>query len=130
MISSDINKIRFFAGRGSFAARQALRLMEQPEWFISTTIIGTNLAIITSSTLATGLFISFLGPVYGEQISLVILLPTLFFMIIYRSIFQHYAETMAIKIAFFIRISSIIFYPAAFVIARGIQMDGSVFDRP
>ncbi len=117
LISSDINKIRFFAGRGSFSARQALRLMEQPEWFISTTIIGTNLAIIISSTLATGLFISFFGPVYGEQISLVILLPTLFFMIIYRSIFQHYAETMAMRIAFFIRISSIIFYPAAFVIA-------------
>lgn len=117
LISSDINKIRFFAGRGSFSARQALKLMERPEWFISTTIIGTNLAIITSSTLATGLFISFFGPVYGEQVSLVILLPTLFFMIIYRSIFQHYAETMAMRIAFFIRISSIIFYPAAFVIA-------------
>ncbi|MEN6375003.1 MAG: hemolysin family protein [Smithella sp.] len=117
LISSDINKIRFFAGRGSFSARQALKLMEQPEWFISTTIIGTNLAIITSSTLATGLFISFFGPVYGEQISLIILLPTLFFMIIYRSIFQHYAEIMAVKIAFFIRISSIIFYPAAFIIA-------------
>jgi putative hemolysin len=117
LISSDINKIRFFAGRGSFSARQALRLMEQPEWFISTTIIGTNLSIITSSTLATGLFISFFGPGYGEKISLLILLPTLFFMIIYRSIFQHYAESMAMKIAFFIRISSIVFYPAAFVIA-------------
>jgi len=117
LISSDINKIRFFAGRGSFSARQALRLMERPEWFISTTIIGTNLAIITSSTLATGLFISFFGPVYGEQLSLAILLPTLFFMIIYRSIFQHYAEIMAMRIAFFIRVSSIVFYPAAFIIA-------------
>lgn len=117
LISSDINKIRFFAGRGSFSARQALRLMERPEWFISTTIIGTNLAIVTSSTLATGLFISFFGPGYGEQISLLILLPTLFFMIIYRSIFQHYAEIMAMKIAFFIRISSVVFYPAALVIA-------------
>jgi putative hemolysin len=116
LISSDINKIRFFAGRGSFSARQALRLLEQPEWFISTTIIGTNLSIIISSTLATGLLISFFGPGFGEKISLIILLPTLFFMIIYRSIFQHHAESMAMKIAFFIRISSIIFFPAAFVI--------------
>ncbi len=50
-----------------------------------------------------------LRPVYGEQISLVILLPTLFFMIIYRSIFQHYAETMAMRIAFFIRILLLFF---------------------
>ncbi len=117
LISSDINKIRYFARRGSFSARQALKLMEKPEWFISTTIIGTNLAIVTSTTIATGLFLSFFGPLYGEQISLLIIIPTLFVMIIARSIFQHYAETMAMKMAFFIRISSVIFYPAAYVIA-------------
>jgi putative hemolysin len=117
LISSDINKIRFFARRGSFSARQALKLMKKPEWFISTTIIGTNLAIVTSSTLATGIFLNFFGPVHGEQISFLILLPTLFVMIIARSIFQQYAETMARKMAFFIRISSVIFYPAAYVIA-------------
>jgi CBS domain containing-hemolysin-like protein len=91
--------------------------MEKPEWFISTTIIGTNLAIVTSTTLATGLFLSFFGPVYGEQISMLIIIPTLLVMIIARSIFQHYAEIMAIKLAFFIRLSSVIFYPAAYVIA-------------
>jgi putative hemolysin len=117
LISSDINKIRFFARRGSGSARHALKLMEKPEWFISTTIIGTNLAIITSTTLATGLFLAFFGPVHGEQISLLIIIPTLFVMIIARSVFQHYAETMAMKMAFFIRISSVIFYPAAYVIA-------------
>ncbi|PKN76858.1 MAG: hypothetical protein CVU52_02965 [Deltaproteobacteria bacterium HGW-Deltaproteobacteria-10] len=117
LISSDINKIRFFARRGSASARHALKLMEKPEWFISTTIIGTNLAIITSTTLATGLFLSFFGPVHGEQISMLIIIPTLLVMIIARSIFQHHAETMAMKLAFFIRISSVIFYPAAYVIA-------------
>ena len=117
LISSDINKIRFFVRGGSASARNALKLMEKPEWFISTTIIGTNLAIVTSTTLATGLFLSFFGPLYGEQLSLLIIIPTLLVMIIARSIFQHYAETMAMKLAFFIRISSVIFYPAAYVIA-------------
>ena len=36
--------------------------MEKPEWFISTTLIGTNLAIIAGSTLATGLLIGIFGP--------------------------------------------------------------------
>lgn len=117
LISSDINKIRFIARRGSFSARQAVKLMEKPEWFISTTIIGTNLAIVVGSTLAAGLLIAAFGSVRGEQLSLLIILPTLFIMIIVRSIFQHYAEAMAVRMAFFIRISSVIFYPVAYFIA-------------
>jgi CBS domain containing-hemolysin-like protein len=45
------------------------------------------------------------------------MLPTLFIMVIVRSIFQHHAETMAIKVAYFIRLSSIIFYPVAYIVA-------------
>jgi Putative Mg2+ and Co2+ transporter CorB len=117
LFSSDINKMKFLAGRGSSSAGQAVKLLEKPEWFISTTLIGTNLSIIIASTLATGLFISYFGVVRGEQISLIVMLPTLFIMIIVRSVFQHYAETMAIKIAYFIRLSSVVFYPAAYIIA-------------
>jgi CBS domain containing-hemolysin-like protein len=38
-------------------------------------------------------------------------------MIIARSVFLYYAEEMAVRVAWFIRLSSVIFYPAAFVIA-------------
>jgi Hemolysins and related proteins containing CBS domains len=117
LFSSDINKMKFLAGRGSSSAGEAVKLLEKPEWFISTTLIGTNLSIIIASTLATGLFISYFGVVRGEQISLIVMLPTLFVMIIVRSVFQHYAETMAIKVAYFIRLSSVVFYPAAYIIA-------------
>ena len=117
LYSSDINKMKFLAGRGSSAAGQAVKLLEKPEWFISTTLIGTNLSIITASTLATGLFISYFGVVRGEQISLIVMLPTLFIMIIIRSIFRHYAEIMAVKVAYFIRLSSAVFYPVAYIIA-------------
>ena len=117
LFSSDINKMKFLAGRGSSSAGQAVKLLEKPEWFISTTLIGTNLSIIIASTLATGLFIFYFGVVRGEQISLIVMLPTLFIMIIVRSVFQHYAETMAIKTAYFIRWSSVVFYPLAYIIA-------------
>ena len=126
LFSSDINKMKFLAGRGSSSAGQAVKLLETPEWFISTTLIGTNLSIIVASTLATGIFISYFGPVHGEQISLIVMLPTLFIMIIVRSFFQHYAETMAIKIAYFIRWSSVVFYPLAYVIA-GISRQAVLF---
>lgn len=117
LFSSDINKIKYYASKGSSAARQAVRLKEHPEWFISTALIGTNLAIIAASTLTTGLLIKTFGAKLGEQIAFLILLPTLFVIIIIRSIFQHYAEAMAIRVAHFIRLSSYIFYPLAYCVA-------------
>ncbi|HOG13182.1 MAG TPA: hemolysin family protein, partial [Smithellaceae bacterium] len=102
---------------GSSAARQAVKLKEHPEWFISTALIGTNLAVIVASTLATGLLIKYFGAKLGEQIAFLIMLPTLFIIIIIRSIFQHYAESMAIRVAHFIRLSSYVFYPLAYSVA-------------
>ncbi len=117
LFSSDINKIKYYARRGSSSARQAVRLKEHPEWFISTALIGTNLAIIVASTLATGLLMDCFGAKQGERIAFLILLPTLFMIIIIRSIFQHYPEYLAIKVAHFIRLSSIVFYPLAWFVA-------------
>ncbi|HQK99648.1 MAG TPA: hemolysin family protein [Smithellaceae bacterium] len=117
LFASDLNKIKYRARCGASGAAWAVRLKEKPEWFISTALVGTNLAIITASTLMTGLLISAFGPERGEQIAFLIMLPTLFLMIIVRSVFLHYAEAMAVRVAWFIRISSILFYPVAFLIA-------------
>jgi len=117
LFASDINKLKNLAHQGSKASAQAVKLKERPEWFISTALVGTNVAIIIASTLATGLLISFYGPARGEQIAFMIMLPTLFVMIIARSMFLNYAEAMAVRVAWFIRFSSILFYPVAFVIA-------------
>ena len=117
LFASDIKKLKNRAHQGSKAANRAVELKEKPEWFISTALVGTNLAIIIASTLITGLMISFFGQARGEQIAFLIMIPTLFLMIIARSVFLYYAETMAVRVAYFIRFSSIIFYPIAFVIA-------------
>jgi CBS domain containing-hemolysin-like protein len=117
LIAADINRLKFFARRGSFSAAQAVKLMEKPEWFISTTLIGTNLAIIAGSTLATGLLIGAFGSARGEQISFFVMLPTLFVMIMIRRTFLHRAEAMAIRVALFVRVSSVILYPLAYIIS-------------
>jgi putative hemolysin len=117
LFASDINRLKNRAHQGSQAAERAVKLKERPEWFISTALVGTNLAIIIASTLATGLLISFYGHARGEKIAFMIMIPTLFLMIIARSAFLNYAEIMAVRVAWFIRFSSILFYPVAFVIA-------------
>ncbi|MDI6741369.1 MAG: hemolysin family protein [Smithella sp.] len=117
LFASDTNKLKNRAHQGSKAAEKAVELKERPEWFISTALVGTNLAIIIASTLATGLLISAYGIERGEKIAFLITIPTLFAMIIARSVFLYYAEAMAVRVAWFIRFSSMLFYPVAFVIA-------------
>ncbi len=117
LFSSDISKIKYYARQGSSSAIQAARLKEHPEWFISTALIGTNLSIIVASTLVTGLLIDCFGAKQGERIAFLIMLPTLFVIIIVRSIFQHYPEYLAIKVAHFIHLSFIVFYPLTWFIA-------------
>ena len=117
LFASDINKLKHRAHGGSKASKLAVKLKARPEWYISTALIGSNLAIIIASTLATALLISFYGPSRGKQIAFMFMIPTLFLMIIVRSLFLNYAEAMAVRVAWFIRFSSILFYPVAFVIA-------------
>jgi CBS domain containing-hemolysin-like protein len=117
LFASDINKLRNRAHQGSKASMRAVKLKARPEWYISTALIGTNLAIIVASTLATGLLISLYGPARGEHFAFMMMIPILFLMIIARSVFLNYAEAMAVRVAWFIRFSSILFYPVAFVIA-------------
>ncbi len=117
LFSSDINKMRLRADKGSAAARRAVKLKEQPESFISTALVGTNLAIIVASTLTTGLLIGHFGASRGEQFAFVVLFPMLFVIIIVRSIFQHYADFMSVMVSHFIHYSYYVFYPLARFIA-------------
>ncbi len=117
-ISSDIHRIRNKAKAGLRSAGFALKFLESPEWFLATTLTGTNLFIVTSTTLMTALCLSLFGPSHGEMISLVVMIPTLMVMIITRNIFQQHAEASALKLSRFIWFSSILFFPAVYLIAK------------
>jgi CBS domain containing-hemolysin-like protein len=117
-ISSNIDRIRHRAKEGSRSALLALKLLESPEWFLATTLTGTNLCIVTSTTLTTALFITLLGAAQGEMVSMLVIVPTLLVMIVSRSLFQKHAETMAVILARFIWYSSFLFYPVVYLVAR------------
>ena len=120
LISSDINKIRQKAKSGSRSAALTLKLLERPEWFFSTALTGTNLCAITSTTIATGWFISIFGPAQGGMISAVVMVPTVLVMaeIIPKSICQQHAEFVATRICWFIWIASWILFPAVYLISK------------
>ena len=119
-VASDINIIRQRAQGGSRRDRQALKLMEKPDWFLATTLTGTNLCVVTGTTLATAFFISMFGPAQGAAIAVVVMIPTLMILgeIIPKSVFQLHAESFAPKLAWFIRSASWVLFPVVFLISR------------
>jgi CBS domain containing-hemolysin-like protein len=120
LIASDIYKIRQKAKKGSKLARIAVKLLEKPEWFLATTLTGTNICVVTSTAIATGMFVSVFGEDRGEFVSVFVMVPTLlvFGEIIPKSIFQHHAELVAMRISPFIWVASWLFSPVVFLISR------------
>ena len=120
LVASDVNKIRQRAQGGSRQAKRVLKLLEKPDWFLATTLTGTNLCVVTSTTVATAFFITRFGPAQGAVISIFVMIPTLLVMgeIVPKSLFQQHAESVAEKLSWFIWTASWILFPVVFLISR------------
>ncbi len=120
LISADIHRIRQRAEAGSKSAAIALRLLDNPEWFLATCLMGTDLCVITATALATSLLIAAIGPSRGEWVSVAVMIPTIliFGEIVPKSYFRHRAERKAVLIAPFIWTASWVFYPFVYVISK------------
>ncbi len=120
LVASDINRIRARAETGSHSAALVLKLLRRPEWFFATTLAGTDICIITASALSTSLFLPKFGPYQGELISALVMIPMIliFGEIIPKSLFQQRAESIAVRIAWFVIAASWLLYPVVYVISR------------
>ena len=120
LISADIHRIRQRAEAGSKSAAIALRLLDNPEWFLATCLMGTDLCVITGTAIATSLLISAFGPARGEWVSVAVMIPTIliFGEIVPKSYFRHRAERKAVLIAPFIWAASWVFYPFVLLISK------------
>jgi CBS domain containing-hemolysin-like protein len=118
-VSSDVNKMRQKANMGSRSAKLALRLLEKPDWFLSTTLSGTGLCVVTSTSIATALFISVFGLAKGPMLAVAVMIPILLILgeIIPKSIFQQHAEFVAMRLSWFIWVSSWFLFPIVFIIS-------------
>jgi CBS domain containing-hemolysin-like protein len=119
LVSSDVNKIRQKASSGSRSAAMTLKLLAKPEWFLATTLSGTSLCVVTSTTIATALFISIFDAAKGTVVAVIVMIPTLLIIgeILPKTLFQQHAEFVALKLSWFIWISSGLLFPVVFVIS-------------
>ena len=61
MVAADRKKLARFAHSGPLAARLTFRILQNPSWFLSTALMGSNLAEVANAALVTALFVSHFG---------------------------------------------------------------------
>ncbi len=120
LVSADINRVRHLAKKGNSSAILALSFLERPDWFLATTLAGTNICVITATATATAFFISSFGAGRGELISALVMVPTQLILgeIVPKSLFQQWADRVALRVSWLIWIASFIMYPLVFLISR------------
>lgn len=112
VVSADRMKLRHQAAKGSAGARMTLEMLKNPEWLLSTTLVGTNIAVVTNTTMATALMIELFGPSYS-WLAVVLVAPLIwvFGEIVPKSVFQQRADTLTPRAIFVLKACSHLFYP-------------------
>ncbi|MBW1751448.1 MAG: DUF21 domain-containing protein, partial [Deltaproteobacteria bacterium] len=119
MVNSDKLKLRHQAKMGDRGAALVLKLFRTPDVILGTTLVGTNVATVTISTLGALIFIDLFGSA-GDLISVLVLTPVLLILgeVVPKSIFQQKADTIASRIIYALRFFSYLFYPVIFIFSR------------
>ncbi|HET6371972.1 MAG TPA: hemolysin family protein [Candidatus Polarisedimenticolia bacterium] len=101
LVSADRGRMRRRAEAGSAAARRVQLLMSHPEKLLSTTLIGTNLSVVTASFLANELTASRFGP-EASAWSILLMIPfiLLFGEILPKTISRRHPDSVALRVAF------------------------------
>jgi len=112
IVSADRLKLRHQAAQGSRGAKLALTMLQKPEWLLSTTLVGTNISVVTNTTVATALVIQLFGEEYS-WLAVIIVAPLIWIFgeIVAKSVFQQRADVLTPRVAFILRAASVLFLP-------------------
>lgn len=111
-IAADRIRLRHLAGRGNRRAQRVLALVDEPEFFLSAVLVGTNLAVIGCTTVFTALVTRRYGE-SGDTIATLVLVPMflVFNEIIPKGLFLYYANRAALLSVDVLRVLTTLFYP-------------------
>jgi len=128
MVNADKIHLRHQARLGDPGAKLVLELFRTPDVMLGTTLVGTNIATVTITTIGTLMFIDLLGE-SGDLVSVLVFTPFLliFGEIVPKSIFQQKSDWIVTKIIYGLRFFSYLFYPVIFVFSRVARFAARLF---
>ncbi len=118
LVVADKIKLKARAEAGESPAKIAMWFVKNPAQFFSTVILGTNFAVVSASTIATIYLIS----TYGEKAEgfALLLSPVvlIFGEVLPKSLFQHYANKLVVKVVPFLMAAMYVMYPFVWMLSK------------
>ena len=118
LVNADKLALRERARKGDIGAELALRLFERPERLLTATLVGTNLCMVSFTSLGTVMIIRWFGQA-GEVLAVALLMPLVlvFGEVVPKSVYQQKADFLAPLIVFPLRWVTVLVYPLILVFA-------------
>ncbi len=119
IVSADRALLRAKAEEGNRGASLALDLLEKPEWLMGTILTCHNASFVTNVSLATIAAINFVGPTYGEALSVALVIPLLvvFGEVVPKGYCQDRADELAPLLARIVWGARLLVYPLVWLIS-------------
>jgi len=118
LVSASRRRLRHWAEQGVRGAIQALKLLNRPERFLSTTLVGANLAETSNTILVTAFLLETMGAA-GELLAMLLLPPLILILaeIIPKSIGRQHPNRLAKRLTPILWVVSWVLYPLTFIFA-------------
>ena len=122
MVAADRKKLSVLARAGSRWDRLTFRILREPSWFLSTTLVGSNLAEVANAALVTSILMGLYGS-KGDLYAFLILTPLvlIFGEILPKTLFQQKADRWVRKIVPAIWVVSLPLYPFVWLMSKATQ---------
>jgi putative hemolysin len=116
LVHADRLKLHHLANQGHKGAALVLKLFRKPEVLLGTTLVGTNVSVVTLTTLGTILMIRFFGE-HGDFYAFLVYTPLflIFGEVVPKSVYQQKADLLGPIIVYPLQFFSWLFYPGVFV---------------
>lgn len=116
MVSANRTVLRQRAAAGDRGARMVERFLEQPQVFLATTLIGTNLATVVFSV---SVALALVGRTESELLAIGLVLPftMVFGEVVPKSLFQQHADRIVTKVVYPLRAASVILRPLVWIMS-------------
>lgn len=112
LVHAEKVRLHAEANKGNRGARLVLELFERPDILLTTTLVGTNISVVTLTTLGTLLMIRLFGD-YGDIYGVLIYAPLFLILgeIVPKSVYQQNADQLAPRVIYPLRVFKILLYP-------------------
>ena len=115
LVSADKIHLRHMASQGHRGAAEVLKMERNPELYLATTLVGTNLSIVALSTLGTIVMMRLFGE-QGEVYAILLFSPLFLILteVVPKSIFQHDADRIAPVVIWPLRVFQVLLFPVVY----------------